>query len=172
MKLFTNPETKKWKDEAYQWREASNQLQRQLTYAESEIQRLKQQVNQLLQQNYQFSQQIKKENPFDYSQLRLILEILQRLPKAVKPLRKLKTKAGVDIILLDKQKVEAVIQEFVENPKGIIRKLAALGIIEKKDGYVYPCRVDGQHVRGYALVRERAMWYVYEAMKPLISEEG
>lgn len=171
MKLFTNSEVEKWRDQAYQWQESSKFLHRQLTNADDEIRRLQRQIHDLQQQNYQLSQQIKRENPFDRSQLRLILEILQRLPKAIKPLRKLKTKSGVEIILLDKQKVEDIIQEFVENPKGIIRKLAALGIIKKKDGYVYPCRVDGHLVRGYALVRERAMWYVYESMKPLISEE-
>lgn len=95
-------------------------MQQQLSYADAEIRRLQQQIHQLQQQNYQLSQQIKRDNPFDRSQLRLILEILQRLPKAIKPLRRLTTKSGIDIILLEKQKVEDIIHEFVENPKDII----------------------------------------------------
>jgi hypothetical protein len=67
--------------------------------------------------------------------------------------------------------VESLIQDCGEDPKIIISKLVGLGLIEKQEGFQYACRVEGEVIRGYALVRDRIQWFAHDALKPLVEED-
>jgi hypothetical protein len=170
MRKFTDFITK-WKDEALTWKQSSNRLYEQLTKTDRENRQLRQHVVDLRHQVY-LLQQEPKQNPslFDSSQLNLVVTILNRLPK-IRPLRLFKNKANVDLVLLDILEVEQTIQEHVTDPKTVIKIFVDLGLIKRQQGYQYACRVNGEVMRGYAFVKKRVLWFVRDALKPLIVEE-